>query len=89
MALGARPSDVVRLIAGQGIRPVLWGLGAGLIAALAGARWISSLLYGVRPRDPLTLAAMSLVLLAVAAAAIVSPARRAARIDPLEALHQE
>ena len=89
MALGARPADVARLIAGQGGLPVVAGLAAGLAMAMTAARYLGSLLYEVKPRDPLTLIGASLVLLAVAAAAIAMPARRAARTDPIEALREE
>ncbi len=89
MALGAQQADIVRMIAGQGGRPVLAGLAIGLAAAIVAARWLSSLLYGVRPRDPLTLAVVSIVLLLAAAVALAAPARRAAATNPLDALRQE
>ena len=89
MALGARPSDVAALIARQGGVPVAAGLALGLALAVSLARYLSSVLYQVRPRDPLTLALASLLLLAVAALAMAVPARRAARTDPMEALRQE
>ena len=86
MALGARPADVAGLIARQGGVPVLAGLGTGLGLAVSLGRYLSSVLYGVRPRDPLTLLGVSLVLLAVAAVATALPAYRAAKTDPVEAL---
>jgi putative ABC transport system permease protein len=89
MALGARPSDVAALIAMQGGVPVVAGLALGLALSISLTRYLSSVLYGVRPRDPLTLAGVSLALLLVAAAAIAMPARRAAQTDPMEALRQE
>jgi predicted permease len=89
MALGARPVDVAGLIAREGGLPVIAGLALGLALSISLARYLSSVLYGVRPRDPLTLAGVSLVLLLVAAIAIALPARRAARTDPMEALRQE
>jgi putative ABC transport system permease protein len=89
LALGARPGDVFRQVVGQGMRPVLVGIVAGIAAALFLARLIASLLYGVRPSDPLTLAAVALLLAMVAAAASFIPARRATRIDPMIALRCE
>ena len=86
MALGASPADVAGLIARQGGAPVLAGLGIGLGLAMSLARYLSSVLYGVRPRDPVTLVGVSLVLLAVAAVATALPAYRAAKTDPMEAL---
>jgi putative ABC transport system permease protein len=86
MALGAKPSDVVRLIIRQGGLPVLVGLAAGIACALWLGRFLSSMLYGVAPGDPATLACVGGILLIVAAAALALPARRAARIDPMEAL---
>ena len=86
MALGASPADVARLIARQGAVPVLAGLGIGSAIAMSLTRYLSSVLYGVRPRDPMTLAGVSLVLLAVAAIATALPAYQAAKTDPVEAL---
>jgi len=89
LALGARYSDVFRQVVAQGMRPVLIGIAVGITAALFLARLISSLLYGVRPSDPFTLAAVALLLTAVAAAASFVPARRATRADPMIALRYE
>ncbi|MGH9488754.1 MAG: ADOP family duplicated permease [Terriglobales bacterium] len=89
MALGARSADVLRLLIAQGMKPVLVGLAAGLVAALALMRVLSSLLYGVQPNDPGDFAAASLILSAVALLACYLPARRAARADPLPALRDE
>jgi putative ABC transport system permease protein len=89
LALGARHGDVFRQVVGQGMRPVLVGIVAGIAAALFLARLISSLLYGVRPSDPLTLLTVALLLAAVAAAASFIPARRATQVDPMIALRYE
>ena len=89
MALGARASDVVRMVVGQGFRLALVGIAAGIAAALAMARIIASLLYGVKPADILTFGASALVLLIAVALAALLPARAAARVDPLVALRQE
>jgi putative ABC transport system permease protein len=86
MALGAKPRDVARLIARQGGVPALAGLAGGIVATLGLGRYLSSMLYGVAPSDLLTLLAVSLVLLVVAASALSLPARRAARVQPMEAL---
>jgi putative ABC transport system permease protein len=89
LALGASPAAVRRMVLRQGLAPVFIGLAAGIAAALAAGRVFESLLFEVSARDPLTLAAVSLVLLAVAAAACVIPARRATRVDPVRALRFE
>jgi ABC-type antimicrobial peptide transport system permease subunit len=89
MAVGARPADVLWLIAWQGGRPVMAGLAAGLIGAAALSRYLSSLLYGVQAGDPSTFTVVSAVLLCVAALAAFFPARKAARVDPAAALRNE
>ncbi len=89
MALGAQTRDVLRLIVSQGLRLVVVGLVIGLVGAFALMRVISSLLFGVTARDPLTFAAVAIVLAGVALLACYIPARRASRVDPLEALHYE
>jgi putative ABC transport system permease protein len=89
MALGARAADVLRLVLRQGMAPVLIGLAAGLVASLALGRLSAGLLFGVPPHDPPTLAAAAAVLTAAALLACALPARRAARIDPAQALRDE
>jgi len=89
VALGARPFDVLRLVVGQGMRLALTGIAIGIVAALAVTRGMNSLLFSVRPYDPLTFLAVSSILAAVALLAGWLPARRAARIDPVLALRQE
>jgi predicted permease len=89
MALGAGRGDVLRLIVGQGMSVALFGAAAGLAGALLLTRLMRGLLYGVGPGDPITYAAVAVILLAIALAANYVPARRAARIDPIEALRRE
>jgi ABC-type antimicrobial peptide transport system permease subunit len=89
IALGAQPSQVSMLVLRQGIRPVLGGLVAGVLGALAAGQLISSFLFGTEPRDPAAISAVAALLLLVAAAACWAPARRASRIDPMTALRDE
>ncbi len=86
MALGAATRDVRRLIVGQGVRLALIGVALGALGALALNGWMRSLVFGVSVFDPLTFAAVGLLLVLVACAACWIPARRATRIDPLAAL---
>ena len=89
VALGARPGDVVRLVLSRGAALVLLGLAAGLAAALVTTRFLGTLVFGVSPEDPVTLATAVGVLAAVALGAHVFPVRRALRVDPATALRQE
>ncbi len=91
VALGARPPDVVRLILGEGLRVMGFGLALGLVAAALTARALGSLmpLYGVRSTDPLTYAVVPALLLIVALLAALPPTRRALRLDPNAVLRQE
>jgi predicted permease len=86
MALGARVPQVAGLVLGQSLRLAAIGVVIGLIAALAGTRLLRSLLFDVSPTDALVLGTTSTILLLIAAAASLAPARRAARIDPVEAM---
>jgi len=89
IALGARGGQLVAMIVRQGIVPVILGLAAGISCALFVSRLIASQLYGVAPNDPLTIFAVAIILLIVAFCACWIPARRATRIDPLQALRFE
>ena len=86
MALGALRTDVIRWVFSHGMQPVLVGLLAGLVGAVAVARALRSLLFEVAPTDPLALGVVSLVLLLTSGLACYLPARRAARVDPVVAL---
>jgi putative ABC transport system permease protein len=89
MALGAQRADVLRVIVGHGLRLMLIGLGIGVAGALLVTRWMSSVLFGVKPTDPLTFTVVALVLGTVAFLASYIPARRAMRVDPMVALRYE
>ena len=89
LALGAEPGSVARMIVRQGGLVALAGMTAGLATAFAGSRFIESLLYGVSPRDPGVFAGTALTLLGVALVACWLPARRAARLSPVEALRTD
>src|SRR5205809_411238 len=89
MAMGARRGNVLGLMVGQGVKIAALGAGIGAVVALAGGRVLSSLLYGVSPRDPLVLLGAALIPVVVAAVASYLPARRAAKVDPVLALRYE
>jgi predicted permease len=89
MALGARPVQVLRLIVKQGLQLTFLGVALGTAIALVLGRFLASLLYGVKPADPLTFAGVWLILTAIALLACWIPVRRATRIDPMAALRYE
>ena len=89
MALGARPSEVLREVVGQGIKLTLIGVIIGIVAAVALTRLIGSMIYGVTTTDPLTFFAGSALLVCIALLACYIPGRRAAKVDPMVALRYE
>jgi predicted permease len=89
MALGASTGDVLGLVLRSGLKMIAIGLGIGLMATLALTQSLQSVLFGVKPMDPLTFAAASSTLIIVALLACAIPALRAARVDPASALRQE
>lgn len=89
MALGGQPSDVLRLVLGEGARMAALGIGIGVVASIAITRLMSSLLFGISATDPLTFVGVAVLLSLVALLACYIPARRATRVDPLVALRYE
>jgi predicted permease len=89
LALGAEPRSVKLMFLGHGLRLTAIGVTAGLGAAVALSRWMSSLLFGVAPFDPVTYVSMTVVLIAAAGSACYFPARRAAKLDPMDTLRAE
>lgn len=89
VALGAQASDVTRLVLSQGIRLAVGGVVVGVFGSVLATRFLRNFLYSVGPGDPVTLAIVGALLLGVALLATYAPARRAARLDPIEALRNE
>jgi predicted lysophospholipase L1 biosynthesis ABC-type transport system permease subunit len=89
MALGARPASVLRMVLAESFAMVLAGVVCGIAGTLVSGRWTAAHLFGVAPYDAASIAGATLVLLVVALAAAMIPARRAARLDPMEALRQQ
>jgi predicted permease len=89
MTLGAERRDVLRLVVGQGLILILMGLGIGIVGALGLTRFLSSMLYGVTPNDPITFVSTAVLLAAVGLLATYIPARRASKVDPMVALRYE
>jgi putative ABC transport system permease protein len=87
-ALGARPGDLVRLVSGEAMRLALAGLALGLLLALPSAALARAELVGISPFDPIAFGAVAGLLAIVALAASASPARRAARVDPMTVLRR-
>jgi predicted permease len=89
VALGAQKGDVCRLVVGEGMILALFGVGIGILGAFGLTHFLSNMLYGVKPTDPLTFVTVSMLLTGVALLACWIPARRAAEVDPITALRYE
>jgi ABC-type antimicrobial peptide transport system permease subunit len=89
MALGARRAEVLGLVGGQGARLTIVGLAIGLLATAAASRYLSGLLFGVTPLDPVSFILVTMAFVLVTMAASLVPARRATHVDPLVALRCE
>ncbi len=89
LALGGRPAEVLRLVVGRGMKPVLAGTAVGFAIAFGVTRFITHLLFVVSPYDPATLAAVAFAMLSTAVAACWLPARHAARVDPVQVLRND
>jgi len=89
VALGAQKGNILSLVVGQGVKLALTGAAVGIAGAFAATRLLSGLLFGVTPTDPLTVLGVSLLLVLVAVSASWLPARRATKVDPMEALRYE
>jgi putative ABC transport system permease protein len=89
MALGGQREDILRLILRHGTKLTLVGVAIGVAATLGLSRFLSSLLYGVKPTDPLTFLGVTIMLVLVTLLACYIPARRAMRVDPIVALKYE
>ncbi len=89
MALGAQRDQLLQLMLMDGLRPALFGLGLGLVMSLAATRIFQSMLFGMKPLDPVVLSGVVATLLAVAVLACLAPAWRASRLDPMKALRTE
>jgi ABC-type antimicrobial peptide transport system permease subunit len=89
LALGARSRDLIRGVLSTSARAVVYGLGAGVVAAIGASQLLRGSLYGVSPLDPLTYASVALVIAAAAMVASYAPARRAVNVNPVFLLREE
>jgi ABC-type antimicrobial peptide transport system permease subunit len=89
MALGAQRSDILKIVLGEGARMVVFGVAAGLIGSAILTRFLQTLLFEIKPTDPITFVVLTALLASVALLACLIPAKRASRVDPLMALRHE
>ena len=89
MALGAQPGNILSLVLRRGMKLTLIGMALGLIGAVASTRLLRDMLFGIKPVDPLTFAAMTLLLISISLVACFLPARRATKVDPMNVLRGE
>ena len=89
MAIGARSHDIMRAFVSGGLRHILIGIAIGVAAPLAGTRLLAGVLFQVKQTDPATYATVSVILLTVTLAAMLAPARRATKVDPVVALRHQ
>ena len=89
MALGAHPGDILSLVLRRGMKLTLIGMALGLMGAVASTRLLRDMLFGIKPVDPLTFAAMTLLLMCISLVACFLPARRATKVDPMNVLRSE
>ena len=89
MAIGAQPRDVFRMILGQGMMLTIIGIAAGLLGAFGLTRLMATMLFSVKPTDPITFTAVALILLLIALIACYIPGRRATKVDPVNSLRYE
>jgi ABC-type antimicrobial peptide transport system permease subunit len=89
MALGAPPSEVLRMVMVEGMTPTSIGLAIGIVSAVALGRVLTTLVFGITPRDGMTFVAVTLLVIGVGLVASAVPAYRATRVDPLQALRTE
>ncbi|MGA8706273.1 MAG: FtsX-like permease family protein, partial [Steroidobacteraceae bacterium] len=89
MALGAQRGDILKIVLGEGARMVVFGVAAGLIGSAMLTRFLQTMLFEIKPTDPITFGVLTALLVAVALLACLIPAQRATRVDPLMALRHE
>jgi ABC-type antimicrobial peptide transport system permease subunit len=89
MALGAHPGNILSLVLRRGMKLTLIGMALGLIGAVASTRLLRDMLFGIKPVDPLTFAAMTLLVICISLVACFLPARRATKVDPMNVLRSE
>ena len=89
MALGAQRSDILKIVLGEGARMIVFGVAAGLIGSAMLTRFLQTMLFEIKPTDPITFGVLTTLLISVVLLACLIPAQRATRVDPLVALRHE